>query len=703
MLRRGREMPSPGGDASLEPGVKEMNEKWKGAIACLGVALLSVMTIGVLYWQVVEKPDTDWILKGQFSGLVWDRKTLSLSLRSLNQDKIFTQIEHRHLPNTGVTLIHNLCWFNRSQFCSIWDEVTELQVFLEPVNQSVAECYRVEWTPRHCQVALKDCFSMVNVSWFGGGSMYSQYWPINNADIDSQPFIISDLQDTPTGYGSVLERYFLGSTGVAVRIHQDVPLHVGITSRKWLCLGIPPSTEMVPLRYTVCVSDSLRTVHQQVGSMIPAAQSALPDTSILHFPFWRLQKSADVVQKLEHNLKTLSNKLKQHQLGYGLIDLSEQSTKLLFGEEHSLLDALGKIHTPQGRYLDLHQLKLSLTLSPYTSIDTYQFRTILQEGRERFWLSLPTTANASPAPALMKWRGKFAVKLNISNEESCDWFLAQALSLQRRTEVKYLTLEGGEGSPYIGQLQQHSWQLGSDKYITQFTLLAEKLGNATIISTATRAAHLPVFVRMAPRQSDWSYAGLKGLIPTVLHYSLLGYNFFIPDTVGGSLTNGFLADEELFVRWLQIVSFLPVMSFSTPPWAFGESWIVNLTRSYIYRHKTFVAPLIVKQTAMLAVLGDPVFRPMWWVSPDDPRTLTIDDAFLIGDEVLVAPVTEPGRVHRDIYLPGISYQWKDVNTAQVFDGGTLLQDYPVALTDVAVFVRQNSQTSPTFESQRTAS
>ncbi|XP_078405716.1 SITS-binding protein [Cetorhinus maximus] len=486
MVRRGRELSSPGGDASLEPGVKEMNETWKGAIACLGVALLFLMTIGVLYWQVVEKPDTDWILKGQFSGLVWDRKSLSLSLRSLNQDKIFTQIDHRHLPDTGVTLLKNLCWFNRSQFCSTWDGVTELQVSLEPLNQSVAECYRVEWTPRHCRVALKDCFSMVNVSWFGGGSMQSQYWPINNADIDSQPFIISDLQDTPTGYGSVLERYFLGSTGVAVRVHQEVPLHVGITSRKWLCLGIPPSTEMVPLRYTVCVSDSLTTVHQQVGSMIPAAQSALPDTSILQFPFWRLQKAADVVQRVEHNLKSLSNKLKQHRLGDGVIDLNEQSTQLLFGEEHSLLDTPGKTHIPQSRYLDLRQLKLSLTLSPYTSIDSNQFRMTLQEGRERFWLSLPATANSSPAPLLMKWRGNFAVKLNLSSEEACDWFLAQAHRLQRMLEVKYLTLDGGEGSPFIDRLQQCSWQLSSDEYITQFTLLAEKLGNTTIITTATR-------------------------------------------------------------------------------------------------------------------------------------------------------------------------------------------------------------------------
>lgn len=54
---------------------------------------------------------------------------------------------------------------------------------------------------------------MVNVSWYGGGSTQFQYWPLNNANINSQPFIISDLHDTPMGYGSVLERYFLGSTG----------------------------------------------------------------------------------------------------------------------------------------------------------------------------------------------------------------------------------------------------------------------------------------------------------------------------------------------------------------------------------------------------------------------------------------------------------------------------------------------------------
>ncbi|XP_067833623.1 SITS-binding protein-like isoform X1 [Heptranchias perlo] len=633
MVRRAREMPSPVGDASLEPGIKEMNETWKGAVACLGVALLFLMTIGVLYWQVVDKPDTNWILKGQISGLVWDRRSLSLSLRTLSQDKTLAQIDSGHLPDTGLALLRNLCWLNRTQFCHTWDGVAELRVSVGPANQSVAECYQVEWTPRDCQVALKDCFSMVNVSWYGGASMRSQYWPINSADIDSQPFIISDLQDTPTGYGSVLERYFLGSTGVAVRVQQEVPLQVGIDSRKRLCLGIAPSAEMVPLSYTMCVSDSLTSVHQQVGILIPEAQPALPDTSILRLPFWKLQRTADIVQKLEHNMKALSSKLSQHELGEGVMDLSEQSTQLLSGQEHSLFDTQGKTPVPQSRHLDLHQLRLSITLSPYTTIDSNHFQATLKEGRESFWLSHPSSSTGPPTPLLMKWRGRFAVKLNVSSEEALNWFVEQARNLQQRLEVNYITLEVGVGSPFIEQALQLSSSLHGDGYITQFALLAEKLGNSTIISGATRSAQLPVFVRMGPRQSDWSYAGLRGLIPSVLHYSLLGYSLFIPDIVGGSLTNGYLADEELFIRWLQVVTFLPVMSFSTPPWAFGESWIVNVTRSYIHRHQTFVVPLLVKLAAEWASLRHPVFRPLWWDSPSDPRTFTIDDEFLIGEEV----------------------------------------------------------------------
>lgn len=54
---------------------------------------------------------------------------------------------------------------------------------------------------------------MTNISWYGGASVSAQRWPLNNMNAKSQPYIISNLNKNPIGYGPVLERYFLGSTG----------------------------------------------------------------------------------------------------------------------------------------------------------------------------------------------------------------------------------------------------------------------------------------------------------------------------------------------------------------------------------------------------------------------------------------------------------------------------------------------------------
>ena len=54
---------------------------------------------------------------------------------------------------------------------------------------------------------------MANVSWYGGASVRGQTWPINDQNATTQPFTVSDLKDNPSGFGSALERYFLGSSG----------------------------------------------------------------------------------------------------------------------------------------------------------------------------------------------------------------------------------------------------------------------------------------------------------------------------------------------------------------------------------------------------------------------------------------------------------------------------------------------------------
>lgn len=58
---------------------------------------------------------------------------------------------------------------------------------------------------------------MEGVKWYGGAGMKEQRWPINEQSAPLQPYVLNDLQARPAAYGSLLEHYFLSSSGVCVR------------------------------------------------------------------------------------------------------------------------------------------------------------------------------------------------------------------------------------------------------------------------------------------------------------------------------------------------------------------------------------------------------------------------------------------------------------------------------------------------------
>ncbi|XP_016888435.1 SITS-binding protein isoform X2 [Cynoglossus semilaevis] len=685
--------PSPIPEVTWDTGLKEMNETWKGAIACLGVAVFFVMTIGIIYWQVVDQPNKNWIIRGTFSGLIWERRTHSLVIQTLEEDKTFVEIDVGNVgnPDIEVPFVRNLCWLNKTEFCYTWDSVAEVKISLEVNEETDTECYSMTWTPVHCHVELKDCFSMTNVSWYGGASVHGQTWPFNDQNVTMQPFAVSDLKDNPSGYGSALERYFLGSSGVAVLVSPNIPMQLGVDSRQQFCLQSLPSMQRLPLQYTVCVAHDVKAAHQEAVKQLSQPHRELPNLKALWLPFWKLLTNVDSGPKVERELRIFSNRLKRHQLGEGVISLNEHSTTLLSDMDHDYLNSRKRGMSKRlTRDLPLVKLlNISITLSPFLGVDTTQFHTSLKDGTEAYWLSLPLAPLGQLVPVLSQWRGKFCVKLNITNPGAVSWFLDRVGSLHAHLGMEYIMLEGGEGNLFEEQALRAPQDLSGDKYISLLADMATRIGDSTIMTAGTRSSHKPVFVRMTRLQSNWSLMGLKGIIPSLLHNTLLGYNFLIPDAVGGSLSVDLVTDEELFIRWLEIAAFLPVISFHTAPWAFGEDQILNLTRTYITKHQMDVVPLIEKYAEEWQTTGNPIYRPMWWLNPSDPMTFTIDDQFLIGDKVLVAPVVEKGAVKRDIYLPDGGFQWQDSKNAQVFDGGTFLQDYPVPLEEVAVFFGQS--------------
>ncbi|NXC98584.1 SP15 protein, partial [Certhia familiaris] len=615
-------------------GFREMTEPWKGAVGCLGVAVFFAMTIGIISWQAVEQSPEQWVLRGRDAG-----------------------------------------------FCYSWEEDAELRLSLEPPAAPGTECYGVRWTPLRPDVTLKDCFSMANVSWYGGPSIRAQRWPLNSAESPAQPLVSGDLSTNPDGFGPVLERYFLGSTGVTVTVAPDVSLLLSLESHRQFCLETPEG-RAEPLHYQLCVIPS-------PGAGNPSKCPAwFPKHLTRNFPpcrspIWRYLGPEGSAAKIRRGLRSLVRRLKRHRLQEGVVALGERGTAVL-----AAVDLQPSERRKRQAPALVEPLELSITLSPYASVTSPLFLRSLRGGEAAgYWLSRQPRPGGSSIPLLTTWKGQLCARLNVTSEAALGWYLARAQHLQQALGATYMAFEGVEGNSFLEQDVPAPTELAGDGYSEVLAAALATLGNGTVISAGTRSSHLPLFVQMSPLHSDWSHAGLKGLIPSVLHYSLLGYNFLIPDAVGGSLAGATPGDPELFVRWLQIVTFLPVMAFGTPPWLCCDAWVLNLTRQCIQRHRDFVVPLLLKYSEEWQSLGYPIFRPAWWLSPADPIAFTIEDEFLIGDEVLVAPITEKGQTWRDIYLPGEGHLWLDTNTARVFDGGTTLRNYSANLAEVPVFVK----------------
>ncbi|NXN25202.1 SP15 protein, partial [Nycticryphes semicollaris] len=659
-------------EATWTLGLREMTEPWKGALGCLGVAVFFAMTIGIISWQALEQSPEEWVLRGRAGGVLWERRRGALLLRALPGGRTAAVVAVvGGVPAAEPPPPRDRCWHDGGQFCYSWEEDAELRVSLQPPPAPGTECYSVRWTPLRPDVTLKDCFSMANVSWYGGPSIRAQRWPLNSAESPPQPFVSGDFSQSPGGYGPVLEKYFLGSTGVTVTVEPNVPLFLSLESNRHFCLESPVGTAAVPLSYQLCLSPDVAVAHRH---LFPPCRS----------PIWRYHGPEGSAAKIKRGLRSLAKRLKRHHLQEGVLALGERCTAVLAAAAH-IPGERRKRQDPAGAWdpAVVAPLQLSITLSPYTSIASPLFLRSLREGQtDGYWLSLQP-----PIPLLTMWKGRLCARLNVTSEVALSWFLARARRLRQALGAAYVVVEGAEGNALQDQAIPPPPEPAGDRYTGVLAAALATLGNRTVISAGAGSSHLPLFVQMSPLRSDWSHAGLKGLIPSVLHYSLLGYNFFIPDAVGGSLAGDTPGDPELYVRWLQIMTFLPVMAFSTPPWLCCDTWVLNLTRQCIRQHRDFVVPLILKYSEEWLRLGYPIFRPAWWLSPTDPTAFTIEDEFLIGDEVLVAPITEKGQTWRDIYLPGEGHLWLDTNTARVFDGGTVLRNYSASLAEVPVFVK----------------
>ncbi len=184
---------------------------------------------------------------------------------------------------------------------------------------------------------------------------------------------------------------------------------------------------------------------------------------------------------------------------------------------------------------------------------------------------------------------------------------------------------------------------------------------------------------------ETSWEMLRTSIASMLGIGLSG----VPYT--GTDIGGFAGapDDELFLRWFQMAAFTPFFRIhsgrTTPrrePWEFEDTTMDGIRLILNLRYA--LLPYIYTIAWEASQTGAPLMRPMFWSNPADKSSWNIDDQFLLGDAVLVAPIIEPGATSRKVHLPeGI---WFDFRNDQRFEGNQSIST-EAALQSIPVFIR----------------
>jgi alpha-glucosidase len=167
--------------------------------------------------------------------------------------------------------------------------------------------------------------------------------------------------------------------------------------------------------------------------------------------------------------------------------------------------------------------------------------------------------------------------------------------------------------------------------------------------------------------ASWDHLRLS--IPMLLNLGVSGVPFVGSD-VGGFSGN---PSPELYARWLQAAALTPFLrshseSGSKPhePYSYGEEFTKINRASVELRYR--LLPYLYTLFREHGETGAPLMRPLWFEYPDDSRTYTIEDEYLVGRDLLVAPVVRESATRRGVYFPA-GDDWVDWWTGKVYEGG----------------------------------
>lgn len=314
----------------------------------------------------------------------------------------------------------------------------------------------------------------------------------------------------------------------------------------------------------------------------------------------------------------------------------------------------GRFPKPNETIDRLHELgfKVMLWICNYVSPDSLTFRNLEQKGY--------LVKNTNGDTAIVHWWNGYSGMLDLTNPDAVKWFKGQLDHLVNEYGIDGFKFDAGDPEVYNDGFVTHKKVSG-----VEYCELWAKLGldyKLNEYRACWKMQNQALAQRLCDKHHVWDrQRGVAALIPNGLMQGIIGYAYNCPDLIGGGDYLCFLdnpdLDEELVVRYAQCAALFPMMQFSVSPWRVLDAVNLGYCIDAAKLHCEFGAEIL-ELAKHSAKTGEPIIRHMEYVFPGCGYE-KIDDQFMLGDDVLVAPVVTPKTYVRKVVFPAGT--WQGVN------------------------------------------
>lgn len=461
-------------------------------------------------------------------------------------------------------------------------------------------------------------------------------------------------------WANAVKRYFINSQGVAIEIDDATPLHIAINDvshKTQFCLKaqhdtfafinrLTPQTE---LKYRICTANDMKVLHHNLTQKNLWDGLKEQDISVIktmfNEPVWEVGGNlTDVaISNFTDNVIALG----YFRLGHVLI--SEQWQH--FAGDYEIDEERFKALNDTINVLHRRGFRISLTIQPFVSTESKNFKELLRKN-----LLISERSTSRTVPSLTKFRESPSVGvLDPTNNETIPWLIHKIDKTIKKYLIDSFYLEFGSAYDMPRFYECQKPLLNPDHYKTIFMSRITESMHLLGVSGAITVPHPPAFLNLPKVNSSWG--GLQTVITSALNYGIIGYPFILPGAVGGdylSDSNGTmlfrdstpLPDKELYIRWLQLATFLPVLRFTHLPSDYKDDTVTEIAKELAAIRKT-VKDVLEKYLSDAMNEGLPLVRPLWMLDPHDAACLHVVDQFSVGEQLIVAPILEPKKIIRE--------------------------------------------------------